>query len=139
MLEYVFFSEKFRRQFGEFLSEQNVSFTTATDSIENTLFLSIEEPEDAALWDLLDDKFDALNGLDQAEIEQDMDGMSGAGIYIELSNGENTLATVNPDVMNRMLSAISMDEFNKFVETIVRSVEQPDDSSICQQLEKIQP
>jgi hypothetical protein len=136
MLEYVFFSEKYRLLFGEFLTEHTIKFTTTTDSIEDTLFISIEEPEDSDLWDLIDEKFDVLNEQDQAEIEQDMDGMSGAGIYIELSNGENTLATVNPDVMNRMLSVISMDEFNAFIETIVHSVEKPDDSSICQQLEK---
>ncbi|HBS26093.1 MAG TPA: hypothetical protein DD827_03015, partial [Gammaproteobacteria bacterium] len=118
------------------LTEHAIKFETATDSIEDTLFISIEEPEDSNLWDLIDERFDALNELDQAEIEQGMDGMSGAGIYIELSTGENTLATVNPDVMNRMLSVISMDEFNAFVETIVHSVEKPDDSSICQQLEK---
>jgi len=136
MLEYVFFSEKYRLLFGECLTEHAIKFKTATDSIEDTLFISIEEPEDSNLWDLIDERFDALNELDQAEIEQGMDGMSGAGIYIELSTGENTLATVNPDVMNRMLSVISMDEFNAFVETIVHSVEKPDDSSICQQLEK---
>jgi len=136
MLEYVFFSEKYRLLFGEYLTEHAIKFETATDSIEDTLFISIEEPEDSNLWDLIDERFDALNELDQAEIEQGMDGMSGAGIYIELSTGENTLATVNPDVMNRMLSVISMDEFNAFVETIVHSVEKPDDSSICQQLEK---
>ena len=34
--------------------------------------------------------------------------------------------------MNRMLDVISMDEFNSFVETIVSSVEKPDDSPICE-------
>lgn len=38
--------------------------------------------------------------------------------------------------MNRMLSVVSMDKFNAFIETIVRSVETPNDPSICQQLEK---
>jgi hypothetical protein len=33
--------------------------------------------------------------------------------------------------MTRMLSVISRDELNDFVETIVRSVETPDDSPIC--------
>lgn len=88
MLEFVFFSEKFRRQFGEFLKTQDVSFISSSDSIEDTLLLSIEEPEDAVLWDLIDDKFDELKELDQAGIEQDLDDISGAGIYNSLSNGE---------------------------------------------------
>lgn len=136
MLEYVFFNEKYRQQFSDFLKQQGVSFTTTVDSIEDTLILSIEEPEDDAVWDLIDDKFDLLNEEDQAEIEQGLDDLNGAGIYIELSDGVKTLATVNPDIMNRMLSVISMNEFNEFVETIVRAVETPDDAPICQQLEK---
>ncbi len=34
--------------------------------------------------------------------------------------------------MNRILDVISMDEFNDFIEAIVSSVENPDDSAICQ-------
>ncbi len=56
---------------------------------------------------------------------------NAAGIYIQLAGGKQTVAQVNPDVMNRMLEVISMDEFNTFVETIVSSVENPDDSPIC--------
>ncbi len=136
MLEYVFFNETYRTRFAEYLADVGIDCTQKTDPIEDTLILCIEEPEDDDLWDQIDARYDEINALDQAETEADASGLSGAGIYIELANGERTLATVDPDVMNRILSVISMDEFNRFVETIVSSVEQPDDSPICKQLEK---
>jgi hypothetical protein len=49
-------------------------------------------------------------------------------------DGRQTVAQVDPDTVNRILSVLNMDEFNAFLETIVRSVEQPDDSPVCQRL-----
>ena len=138
MIEYIFVNEKFRQLFGDFLNARKINFTTGVDPIEDTPILSIEEPEDDELWDLIEEKYDELSVADQAETEKASTGVSGAGIYIELANGVRTLATVNPDTMNRILAAISMDEFNDLVEVIVRSVEKPDDSPICQQLGKDQ-
>ncbi|HGG60132.1 MAG TPA: hypothetical protein ENK26_09515 [Gammaproteobacteria bacterium] len=136
MLEYVFFNETFRAQFADYLQDAGVAWTLKTDPIEETLILCIDEPEDDELWDRIDAHYDALNARDQAQTEAESNDLSGAGIYIELANGERTLATIDPDIMNRILSVISMDEFNQFVETIVSSVERPDDSPICKQLEK---
>ena len=97
----------------------------------------IKTPEDIDddLWDELDDYHEILGVEDQKLLEETMDDTetetNAAGIYIQLAGDKQTVAQVNPDVMNRMLGVISMDEFNTFVETIVSSVENPDDSPIC--------
>lgn len=133
MLEYVFFNDQFKQQFIERLQSHGMVHSEAIDPIEGAAIVQIEEPEDD-LWDLLDDYYDDLSDADQAAMENSSDdSVSTAGIYIELKNGQRTLAKVRPDVMNRMLSVVGMDEFNEFVETIVQSVEEPDDSPICQQ------
>ena len=131
MLEYVFFNERFTLQFIQRLESLSVEFERRVDPIEGAAVIVIDEPEDA-LWDQLDDYYDELNDADQAVLENSTDdSMSTAGVYIELSDGRKTLAKVRPDVINRMLSSISMDELNEFIETIVQSVETPDDSPIC--------
>ncbi len=131
MLEYVFFNDGFRLQFISRLESLGVSHEDAVDPIEGAAIVRIDEPEDE-IWDALDDYYDELSDADQAELEASADdSMSTAGIYIELSDGRKTLAKVRPEVMNRMLGAVSMDEFNEFVEVIVKSVEEPDDSPIC--------
>ena len=112
-------------------SNRWVSHEDDIDPIEGAAIVRIDEPEDE-IWDALDDYYDELSDADQAELEASADdSMSTAGIYIELSDGRKTLAKVRPEVMNRMLGAVSMDEFNEFVEVIVKSVEEPDDSPIC--------
>ncbi len=131
MLEYVFFNDSFRLQFIARLQSLGLSHEDAVDPIEGVAIVRIDDPGDD-LWDALDDYYDELSDADQAELEsRGDDSMSTAGIYIELSDGRKTLAKVRPEVMNRMLGAVSMDEFNEFVEVIVKSVEEPDDSPIC--------
>ncbi len=131
MLEYVFFNDSFKARFIERLQSLNIAYEQTVDPIEGAAVVQIEEPEDE-LWDALDDYYDELSDADQAEMESASgDAMSTAGIYIVLQDGRKTVAKIRPDVMNRMLSVVSMDEFNEFVETIVKSVEEPDDSPIC--------
>ncbi len=138
MLEYVFFNESFRQEFAAFLRQQQIDFELKTDPIEDMLILTTGEPEDEDLWDRLDEVYEEINARDQASTEAASTDLSGAGIYIELGDGRKTLACVEPDVINRMLTVISMDEFNRFIETVVQSVEHPDDSPICHHLEKQQ-
>jgi hypothetical protein len=135
MLEYVFFNEPFTVRFIERLEGLGLPWERVVDPIEGDTVIRIEEPEDA-LWDEVDDYYDELSDADQLALENSTDdSMSTAGIYIELSSGRKTLAKVKPATINRMLSAISMDELNEFIEVIVKSVEEPDDSPICQQRE----
>ena len=83
----------------------------------------------------LDDLYDELSEQDRQMMEAagGEDAMSTAGIYIDLKNGDQTIAKVDPDVMNRMLAVVNMDEFNAFIECIVQSVETPEVSPLCKQ------
>ena len=131
MLEYVFFHDRFKERFIARLESEGLEHNETVDPIEGAAVIQIEEPDDA-LWDALDDYYDELSDADQAEMENSSsDSMSTAGIYIVLQDGRKTVAKIRPDVMNRMLTVINMDEFNEFVETIVKSVEEPDDTAIC--------
>ena len=131
MLEYVFFHDRFKERFIARLESEGLEHSETVDPIEGAAVIQIEEP-DEALWDTLDDFYDELSDADQAEMENSADdSMSTAGIYIALRDGRQTVVKVKPNVMNRMLSVVSMDEFNEFVETIVKSVEEPDDTPIC--------
>ncbi|MDD5392825.1 MAG: hypothetical protein PHE17_07375 [Thiothrix sp.] len=133
-LEYLFFTPSIADKFIEVLKGHNLDYTQQTEPVQNAIVLQISEGVDEELWDELDELYDELSMEDQALLEQgfeDDDSKSTAGIYLQLLGGKQTIAQVNPDVMNRMLSVISMDELNDFVDIIVRSVETPDDSPIC--------
>ncbi len=57
--------------------------------------------------------------------------LSAVGIVVHLSDGKQSLARVDPNMMRRMLSVLSPDELGQFVAKIADAVEHPDNSSIC--------
>lgn len=134
MLEYLFFNDIFANQFADTLTEKKVEFVRARESVKDAYILSVPETIDDDLWDEIDDIYDALSEKDTLLLQENLEddeGMNAAGIYIQLANDQQTIAKIDPEVMNRMLTVVTMDEFNEFIEVIVSSVEKPDDSPIC--------
>ena len=135
MLEYLFFNQETADKFTTFLDQKKLEWNQHNDPMLDSIVIRTSEDIEDDLWDEIDDYHEALSPEDQklleASLADDETATNAAGIYIQLANGEQTVAQIKPDVMNRMLDVISMDEFNDFVETIVSSVENPDDSPIC--------
>ncbi len=135
MLEYLFFNQEIADKFVVFLKEKNLKWEQFIDPMLESIIIKTPEDIEDDLWDELDDYHESLSPEDQKLLEDNLEDeteTNAAGIYIQLKGGSQTVAQINPDVMNRMLSVISMEEFNDFVETIVSSVERPDDSPICE-------
>ncbi len=134
MLEYLFFNSVFADKFCRQLEARSVPYEKQTEPVQNALLITTSEEIEDDLWDALDDIYDELSEQDQQLLQnvlEDDGDIDSAGIYIELSERRQTIAQVDPAVMNRMLERISMDEFNAFVEAIVAAVESPDDTPFC--------
>lgn len=135
MLEYLFFTQEIADKFISYLNDKGLEWAQHNDPMLGSIVIKTPEDIEDALWDEMDDYHDSLGIEDQKLLENELDDSTetnAAGIYIQLAGGYQTVAQINPEVMNRMLDVISMDEFNEFIEVIVRSVENPDDSPICQ-------
>lgn len=134
VLEYLFFTRIMADRFVQALNARGLPYTEDVEPVQEAILIKIPEGLDEALWDELDDLYDTFSTEDQVLMESgvaDAQAKSTAGIYLQLAGGKQTIAQVDPDIMNRMLAQVSMEEFNAFVEAIVRSVENPDDSPIC--------
>ncbi|PIE00592.1 MAG: hypothetical protein CSA79_03150 [Thiothrix nivea] len=135
VLEYLFFTRKIADTFIIRLQDCGLVYQEDIEPVQGAIVLKIAESITDELWDELDDHYDELSEQDQALLEvgmEDTSAQSAAGVYLQLADGRQTLAAVDPQVMNCILSVLSMDEFNQFVDVIVRSVENPDDAAICQ-------
>lgn len=136
MLEYLFFTQEIADKFIAYLKDKSLAWEQKNDPMLGSIVIETPEDIEDALWDELDDYHEVLGEEEQkileVELEDSETETNAAGIYIQLVNGDQTVAQINPEVMNRMLSVISMDEFNVFIETIVSSVEKPDDAPICE-------
>ena len=75
--------------------------------------------------------------MDKTLAEQQQDDLSEsinvAGITIQLKDGRNVYASVSPDLLNKVMQSISVDELNTLVCAITEAVEDPDISGLCQQ------
>ena len=135
-LDYLFFNLVVQQQFEHFLAENTLPYSQHSESVTGAMVIAVDEAlVSPVLWDELDQLYDQLHEQDQALLEQsvnDPDGKNVAGIYLQLANGQYTIAKVAPDVVNRILTVISMDELNQLVEAIVQSVENPQQATLCQ-------
>lgn len=137
MIEYLFFNITISYRFIALLKQKGVAWQEKKEDVQDAICICVSEDIGDDLWDELDDIYDQLSDEDQRLLEQslaeeDKDQLNTAGIYIQLKNGQQTIAHINPDVINRMLSVINIEEFNTFIEAIVSSVEEPDNRGLCQ-------
>lgn len=134
MIEYLFFNKEISLKFLVILKQKNIDWEEEIESVDDAINIKVSEDIGDDVWDELDDIFDELTVEDQMMLEANVDDdgfVSKAGIYLQLAGGKQTVAQIDPSVMNKMLEVITMEEFNDFIETIVSSVEEPDDSPIC--------
>lgn len=134
-LEYLFFTRPIANQFIQAINDRKIPWQENTESVHNSILIQIPEDDIEEYWDEIDDLYDELAIKDQEQLELDLDGtadVSSAGVYIQLKDGKQTVAQVNPNILNRILGAISPDEFAEFIDTIAKSIETPDDAPICQ-------
>ena len=131
MLEYIFFHDQPRQKIISYLVNHDIPYNKQND----TMGMIIAVPEDMgddieddieAYYDKLMEDAEELLIEDGEVAEKDV-----AAITISLQSGETIYAPVDPKVLNRMLSVITTQELNDLVNSIVSSVENPDDRPFC--------
>lgn len=136
MLEYVFFDERPRDQFVNFLQEKAVELKLEED--EGLLKVWISEDLDDDIDEAIEDFYDDMMALNQQLYEDENNeaevGYNAAGIVLELNTGENVYAQVDPELLGRIMTVVTPDEFNTVVNAIVEAVENPDVRTPCQRI-----
>lgn len=131
MMEYIFFDESISRRFAEFAQVLGIP----CQEISDPMGLIIAVPED--LDDLISNRLETYYALlmdDQADLvdatEPDLKQVSA--ISIALADGRTCAIRIEPEMMNRLMSCLSIDEIHQLATTIARSVENPDNRPLCQ-------
>ncbi|MCG6864592.1 MAG: hypothetical protein LJE58_04100 [Thiogranum sp.] len=132
MLEYIFFHQQSLEQFVMRLEQQSIPYQARDDDMGLVVAIADDLPD--AITDPLDAYYDKL--LEDAENLSVEEGEAAenytAGLNITLSDGRTTSVEVAPELLNRILGAISFAELNQLLEAIVSSVENPDNRPLCQ-------
>ncbi len=132
MFDYVFYFEASRNRFSRWLEAHDIDCQLASNQEEK--LVRIPEDVDDELLEKIDTLYDELLAADEALLaEQDGEAqMHVAGISFTVADGQTVQVPVEPDFLNRLLGAISMEELGEFVKLIVDAIENPDDRPFCQ-------
>ncbi len=125
MLEYVFFHEVPRKRFQEFLKEQGLVWTLESGDME-TLVVIDDVGVDDTLADRIESVYDELFAMDQAicsaaSAEPADQGIEG--VTVRLESGRTVVADLPPELVSRVLTAISPQELRVFVDAVARAIE----------------
>ncbi len=130
MFDYVFFNATVRDRFIDELRRLGVPCESRTTEDELTVSVDEELPDE--ILEHIDALHERLLDEEQALIEQtEAPERHAAGIMIQLRDGRSVQAAVDPDLLNRLLQAVTIEELGGFVQTIAEAVEHPDDVAFC--------
>ncbi len=131
MLEYIFFHDEPRKQFIQYLAQRDVTYAEHDDSMG--MIVSVPEDMGEEIEQAVETRYDEV--MENAEELLAEDGEQAekdvAAITITLDNGKTVYASVSPKILNRILTVITPQELNDLVDSIVTSVQNPDERPLC--------
>ena len=135
LLEYIFFHPQSCERFKQFLQQNGVAMlkegVDQTDVEGLTVYISDDLDEDIS--EKIENFYDEMMELDESLVieDDDSDEYSQVGLAVTLNDGRSVMASVDPDVLNRVLTVITHDELGKLVDVIADAVENPDQRPLC--------
>lgn len=131
MMQYIFFDDRLRARFVEYLAGRDVECREVAD--EMGMVVEVSEDLEDEITDAIEDCYEQLM-QEQAELLEETDERlekNAAGVSITLSDGRPCTVRIAPELMARLLGFLSVEELHELVASIARSVENPDDSPLC--------
>lgn len=132
MIDYIFFDEGLRTRFVEFVRQRGVAYTEEPDPLGSGV-VSIPEDLDEDLYEAIDRYYEELSQMQAELLEETEDRLEKnvAGVRVALSDGRPCMVRLDPDLVSRLLTVLSLDELHELVTVIARCGENPDDRPLC--------
>lgn len=128
-IEYVLFDTQWAKQFTNFLSNANIDYSQKTET--DCVIISIADDLDEALDDLIETEYDRIMAAHEAEDTQ-VDEMNRVGIQYRNQANETRQVRADMAFVNRLLTVVSLDELQIFVQEVATEVEAGGDKRICE-------
>lgn len=136
MLEYILFHEKPFQLFIDWLKDNKVDSDTHIDEESYIIKISEDLPED--LLDEIDEKYEEFMDMNQDivndEEKENNDGYNMAGVVVTLNDGSISYADIDSNLLARVVSVITPEEFSHIVTAIADAVENPQPKTFCQRM-----
>lgn len=138
LMEYVFFDESLAKRFQTYC-EQLGAITEleadVTHTDDDSFTIKVTDNLDEALTEQIEEQYgDMLFGEQAAQIEgNDSEGAlaDACGVQVQLQSGQFTTVAIHPEIMNKILSVLSVDELQQFLAQVAEDIENPKKGPIC--------
>ena len=136
--EYTFFDQPIAEKFAAFAKTHNLDADIREETSpygEASFEVSIKGSLDDEQADVLEEYYsDLLFGEQAAQFEGN--GSDGAladacGVQVKLESGEYTTVAIKPEIMNKILSVLTIDELQSFLAQVAEDIENPKAGPIC--------
>lgn len=134
MYEFCFLTADRGADFVDRVQSLGLVVTCRPDPVNETVTLvAIPDDTDEALLDQIESWYEAQTQHDDAAARAapQADEWFSAGIWVPLAGGESSLARVDPVLMNRLLTILTLEELGQFVAVIADAVEHPNHTPLC--------
>lgn len=131
MLEFVFFDRQPFDRFADFARGLGLSPDCRVSGRDEYL---VELPEDLDddIIEQVENHYDRMMGLSEDLMAESDEGhYSAAGVQVNLPDGGQIVASVDPSLLRKVLTAISYEELGDFVDAIAAAALNPDSRPIC--------
>ncbi len=137
-MEYLFFNESLAERFAAFCQERGVDAQIKAEESfteDATYSVQLADMTSDELMDAIEEQYNEMFfGEQAAEIEGN--GSQGAladacGVQVQLQSGAFTTVAIHPEIMNKILSVLSIDELQSFLSQVAEDIENPKSGPIC--------
>ncbi|MFQ5642263.1 MAG: hypothetical protein ACE5FQ_01040 [Thiogranum sp.] len=133
MIEYVFFHQQPLELFLQFLAGLGLDSTTRR--YEDRMEVLLPDDLDAPLFEKIDARYDQLMDLEGDLTDSEQSGAAGeyqaGGIVVSLADNTTVYATLDSDLLARVMKSVTPEEFALIVDAIVQAVENRQESPAC--------
>lgn len=135
MFDYIFLYPQFADEFADWLKQQGVA--TRIRDEEDGRIVEVPDDLDDALDEAVDAMYERLLEKCEAQLAEESPEESGyhmAGITVRLQDGTVSYADISPDLLARVMTCITPEEFATIVDAIATAVEMPQRDTYCQRV-----
>lgn len=136
--EYTFFDLPIAEKFVAFAKKHNIDANVREEKtpLDETSFeVSVQGSLNDEQADALEEYYsDLLFGEQAAQIEgNSSEGVlaDACGVQVKLESGLYTTVAIKPEIMNKILSVLTVDELQSFLAQVAEDIENPKTGPIC--------
>jgi hypothetical protein len=138
--DHAFFDQALAQSFADQLTERGIAaqvMAVAETGEESVCEVQVRQALTPEQMDEVEALYDQRFFEDQAALIEGNEVWAQAdvsGVQVQLSTGDYTTVAIDPAIMNKLLSVLSIEELQQFLHQVAEDIEHPKSGPVCQRM-----